>query len=140
MTSFAAIYTKNCKLRKESPDFIGIYEDLDSIWAQIEARQDMQKALDENKLCMAMPRQLYSGAIPDYFNDGEAEGGEPIYFYDPITDAARVEIINLLDKQTMDRALVMHYGGKCGFVTWKLQRLEKRFKLKTWEALAASYK
>jgi hypothetical protein len=56
-----------------------------------------------------------------------------------MTDAWRAEILNALAELEADSSVVGYCGGRRGFLAWQLKRLEKRFKLGSWEAYAGEY-
>lgn len=139
-SGFRAIYETQCALRGETPDHSRIYQGLDEVWAWIEARPELEAALSEHKLCIMIPIACATTNAPKYFYDAETEDGQRLYAYDPTTDALRAEILNKLAYYVAPPMLVEYYGGKRGFLLWKLQRLEKRSKLGTWAAYAKSYR
>lgn len=139
MTSFREIYEAQCVKRGEDPVHAGLYRDLDEIWTWIESRPELEAALEPNRLCIAMPAPCMISNVTKSYYDTVTEGGQPLYFFDPSTDALRAEIINRLAGQKADPEHVAYRGGESEFVTWKLRRLEKRFNLKTWEEYNKNY-
>jgi len=136
--SFETAYRTHCKKRGEDPDWAAVYKGLDEVWAQIEARKDLQAPLNPNRHCIVIPRSMVRSDLPTFFYDTIAEG-EPVCFCDLVTDKARAELIRTLAAQEAPPPLVEFYGGMREFVQWKLRRLEKRYELGSWEAFMASY-
>jgi hypothetical protein len=77
-----------------------------------------KKALNPDRMCIAIPLIMISDQLNKFYCDGYNENSEPYYLSDPLSDEFRIKLINF-------------FSGDVQEIDWKIGRIIKVFRVKT---------
>jgi hypothetical protein len=133
--TFLELYLEGCRILKDEPERITMYQELDKLWSFIEShpeKDNIKYALSSQRVCIVIPRSMFlEKRLPP---DGEDEDGQSMMFSSPGYD----HYFTLLIDEMKDTSGLDIHGSIENLNCWKLNRLMRVVDL-GWEAFTKSY-